>query len=343
MTLGVGIVGAGRAGARRAEVLAHAVGARLVGVADVDAGRAEVLARTFGSRVYAEQEALFGARDVQAVIVATPHQWLAPVAKAALEAGKHVLCEKPLARTPEEAAALVAVAAQSKRALKTGFNHRYHPAIAEAHRLACEGRIGRILVLRCRYGHGGRTGYEHEWRADRVSGGGELLDQGVHALDLFRWFAGEFTEMSAMVSSAYWPIEVEDNAFCLLRTAEGVTASLHASWTQWKNLFSFEVFGESGYLEIEGLGGSYGPERLVIGERRASGAPSEQQIEFLGEDTSWAAEWAEFTAAIREERAPEASGWDGWQALRLAAAAYESARSKTVVRIENPKQGSTDD
>jgi predicted dehydrogenase len=254
-----------------------------------------------------------------------------------------VLCEKPLARTPEEAAALVAVAAQSKRALKTGFNHRYHPAIAEAHRLACEGRIGRILVLRCRYGHGGRTGYEHEWRADRVSGGGELLDQGVHALDLFRWFAGEFTEMSAMVSSAYWPIEVEDNAFCLLRTAEGATASLHASWTQWKNLFSFEVFGESGYLEIEGLGGSYGPERLVIGERRASGAPSEQQIEFLGEDTSWAAEWAEFTAAIREERAPEASGWDGWQALRLAAAAYESARSKTVVRIENPKQGSTDD
>jgi predicted dehydrogenase len=334
MTLGVGIVGAGRAGARRAEVLARATGARLVAVADVDAGRAEVMARAFGSRVYAEPEALFGARDVQAVIVATPHHWLAPVAKAALEAGKHVLCEKPLARTPEEAAALVAVAAQSKRALKTGFNHRYHPAIAEAHRLAREGRIGRLLVLRCRYGHGGRTGYEHEWRADRVSGGGELLDQGVHALDLFRWFAGEFTEMSAMVSSAYWPIEVEDNAFCLLRTAEGVTASLHASWTQWKNLFSFEVFGESGYLEIEGLGGSYGPERLVIGERRASGAPSEQQIEFLGEDTSWAAEWAEFAAAIREERAPEASGWDGWQALRLAAAAYESARTKGVVRID---------
>jgi predicted dehydrogenase len=315
--------------------LARATGARLVAVADVDAGRAEVMARAFGSRVYAEPEALFGARDVQAVIVATPHQWLAPVAKAALEAGKHVLCEKPLARTPEEAAALVAVAAQSKRALKTGFNHRYHPAIAEAHRLAREGRIGRLLVLRCRYGHGGRTGYEHEWRADRVSGGGELLDQGVHALDLFRWFAGEFTEMSAMVSSAYWPIEVEDNAFCLLRAAEGVTASLHASWTQWKNLFSFEVFGESGYLEIEGLGGSYGPERLVIGERRASGAPSEQQIEFLGEDTSWAAEWAEFAAAIREERAPEASGWDGWQALRLAAAAYESARTKAVVRIDS--------
>lgn len=334
MTLGVGIIGAGRIGARRAEVLSRAAGARLVAVADVDAGRAEVLARAFGSRAYVEPEAVFSARDVDAVIVATPHQWLAPVATAALDAGKHVLCEKPLARTPVEAAAVVAAAKRSKRALKTGFNHRYHPAIAEAHRLAREGRIGRLLVLRCRYGHGGRTGYEHEWRADRVSGGGELLDQGVHALDLFRWFAGEFTEVSAMLSSSYWPIEVEDNAFCLLRSADGVTANLHASWTQWKNLFSFEVFGDRGYLEIEGLGGSYGPERLVIGERRPNGIPAEQQIEFSGEDTSWAAEWAEFTAAIREERAPEASGWDGWQALRLAEAAYESARTRAVVRIE---------
>jgi predicted dehydrogenase len=334
VTLGVGIVGAGRVGARRAQVLSRTSGARLVAVADVDAGRAELLARAFGSRAYAESDAVIGARDIEAVIVATPHQWLAPVTKAALDAGKHVLCEKPLARSPEEAAALLLAAAQSKRTLKTGFNHRYHPAIAEAHRLAREGRIGRLLVLRCRYGHGGRAGYEHEWRADRVSGGGELLDQGVHALDLFRWFAGEFAEVSAMVSSAYWPIDVEDNAFCLLRTADGVTASLHASWTQWKNLFSFEVIGDRGYLEIEGLGGSYRAERLVIGERRPAGAPSEQQIEFLGEDTSWAAEWAEFTEAIRGERAPEASGWDGWQALRLVAAAYESARTNAVVRIE---------
>ncbi|MGA2030574.1 MAG: Gfo/Idh/MocA family oxidoreductase, partial [Verrucomicrobiota bacterium] len=316
----MGIIGAGRIGARRAEVLSRAAGARLVAVADVNAGRAEILARAHGSRAYAEPEAVFGARDVQAVIVATPHQWLAPVTKAALEAGKHVLCEKPLARTPEEAAGLVAAATQSKRALKTGFNHRYHPAIAEAHRLAREGRIGRLLVMRCRYGHGGRAGYEHEWRADRNSGGGELLDQGVHALDLFRWFGGEFTEVSAMISSAYWPIDVEDNAFCVLRSPEGVVASLHASWTQWRNLFSFEVFGDRGYLEIEGLGGSYGPERLVIGERRTSGAPLEQKIEFLGEDTSWAAEWAEFSSAIREARAPVSSGWDGWQALRLAAA-----------------------
>jgi predicted dehydrogenase len=262
MILGVGIVGAGRIGARRAEVLSRMPGARLVAVADVDTARAETLARAFGSRAYAEPQAVIGARDVDAVIVATPHQWLAPVAKAALDAGKHVLCEKPLARTPAEAAGLVAAAAQSRCALKTGFNHRYHPAIAEAHRLASEGRIGRLLVLRCRYGHGGRAGYEREWRADRLSGGGELLDQGVHALDLFRWFAGEFTEVTAMLSSAFWPIEVEDNVFCLLRSAEGATASLHASWMQWKNLFSFEVFGDRGYLVVDdehARDGNYAP------------------------------------------------------------------------------------
>jgi len=338
MTLGVGIIGAGRIGARRAEVLTRAGDAKLVAVFDPDARRAGEMARLFGARICERAEALAEARDIEAVIVATPHQWLAPISISALEAGKHVLCEKPLARTAEEGRAVVAAASRAGRTLKTGFNHRFHPAIAEAWRLARYGRIGRLILLRCRYGHGGRTGYEHEWRANpTASGGGELMDQGIHALDLFRWFAGEFSEITAIMAHAFWPAEVEDNAFCLLRSPSGAIASLHASWTQWKNLFSFEVFGDLGYLLVDGLGGNYGVERLVIGDRRSSSFPAEQQVEFSGEDTSWAAEWADFVAAIREHREPEGSGWDGWQALRLAAAAYDSARRGTMVRLEQAR------
>ena len=247
----------GRIGARRAEVLTRAGNARLVAVFDRDAQRAQELARVFGARVCEDAVELVTSRDIEAVIVATPHQWLAPISIAALEDGKHVLCEKPLARTAEEGQAVVEAAARTGRTLKIGFNHRFHPAIAEARRLAKCGRIGRLLLMRCRYGHGGRTGYEHEWRADpAASGGGELMDQGIHALDLFRWFAGEFSEVTATLARAFWPAEVEDNAFCLLRSKAGAVASLHASWTQWRNLFSFEVFGDVGYLQVEGLGGN---------------------------------------------------------------------------------------
>jgi predicted dehydrogenase len=127
---------------------------------------------------------------------------------------------------------------------------------------------------------------------------------------------------------------VEDNAFALFRTAKGRVASLHASWTQWKNLFSFEVFGHDGYLIVEGLGGSYGPEWLRVGRRNMEvGSPEEEVLEFPGPDTSWKVEWREFVSAIRENREPLANGYDGWQAMRMVYAVYESARTGHVVRL----------
>lgn len=341
--LAVGMIGAGRVGAKRAGAIAQAPNTRLVAVADRDPQRAQALAQAHGCRAGETWEAVVAARDIDAVVVATPHRWLAPITLAALEAHKHVLCEKPLAMTAEEAERVVAAALRNGTKLKTGFNHRHHPALREAHALARAGRIGRLLFLRCRYGHGGRAGYAEEWRADPAeSGGGELLDQGIHALDLFRWFLGEFTEVSAFLGQAFWPIAVEDNAFCTLRTADGQIASLHASWTQWKNLFSFEVFGENGYLIAEGLGGSYGPERLVIGLRPENfGPPAEEHLTFDGEDTSWTEEWEEFHAAIREDRPPLADGFDGWQALRLVGAAYESARTRGAISLAGRKEPCT--
>ncbi len=327
-------------GAKRAREVARDPGARLVAVVDQDACRAQALAEIYGCRAGTDWEALVAGPDVDAVVVATSHRCLAPISRGALEARKHVLCEKPLATTPEEAAQLVASASRNGSKLKTGFNHRHHPALWQAHALAQAGHIGQVLWIRCRYGHGGRVGYESEWRANPTeSGGGELMDQGIHALDLFRWFLGEFSEVSATVQRAFWPALVEDNAFCTLRTPGGQVASLHASWTQWKNLFSFEAFGEQGYLIVEGLGGSYGREQLVIGLRPAKfGPPAEERIEFAEEDFSWALEWEEFVSAIREDLRPMADGFDGWQALRLAHAAYESARTgRTIIVAEGEK------
>ncbi len=323
----IGLIGSGLIGERRAEIVAADPRAKMIAVCDVDSKRAKALAKRIGCEVSDNGDTLVLRKDVDAVIVATPHKFLPIYAKAAIKAGKHVLCEKPMGRNSLEVRGLVETAKANKVFLKGGFNHRYHPAIQKAHELAKKGAIGKIIFIRCRYGHGGRSGYEREWRGNAdLAGGGELLDQGIHALDLFRWFAGEFVEVFGCVSTAVWDIEpLEDNAMAILKTADGVQASLHASWTQWKNLFSFEIFGQEGYLTVEGLGGSYGPERLTVARRKPqSGPPDVKQFDFPGPDTSWKKEWNDFVGAIRKGRM--GGGEDGLAAMQLVDAIYQSAR-----------------
>jgi predicted dehydrogenase len=333
--LRVAIVGGGLIGGKRAREVVRAPDTRLIAVVDKNLERAQALAQQYECRAQADWTTVTSSPEIDVVVVATTHQWLAPITIDALKHHKHVLCEKPLAMNAEQAEELVKCAASNGSWLKTGFNHRYHPAVWKANSLACSGQIGRILHIRCRYGHGGRMGYDREWRADvQQSGGGELLDQGVHAFDLFRWFLGSFQDIYAVLSNAFWQMPVEDNAFCTLTTPTGQVASLHASWTQWKNLFSFEVFGTNGYLIAEGLGGSYGTERLIVGKRAAQfGKPEEHVLEYAGEDCSWSAEWKDFITAIRASRPPLADGYDGWQALRLVQAAYASARERRAISL----------
>ncbi len=339
----VGLVGCGAIGRRRAEVIRRSKTDVLVVLADVDRSRAEVLARGTDSKVADSWQDVISA-DVDAVIVSTTNDWLAPISRAALEAGRHVLVEKPLARTSVEAAEVLKGAIGRDVVLKVGFNHRYHPAVQRAHKLVLDGAVGNLLFARARYGHGGRPGYDQEWRLDpRISGGGELLDQGVHVIDLLRSFFGEFAEAFGTTATYVWGSagssaakrpRVEDNAFALLRTARGQVASLHVSWTQWKNLFSLELFGDRGYVLVEGLGGSYGAERLVIGRRRLEGGtPEEQMFTFATSDESWTEEWRVFSQAAHERIQPHGNGRDGLQALRLIEAIYESARTGRVVQL----------
>lgn len=332
----VGLVGCGLMGRRRAEVVRRSAGDELVVVTDVDEVRAASVAGEMGCLTTTDWQEVVARDDVDAVIVSTPNNYLAPITVAALQRGKHALCEKPLGRNLSEAQEMVAAARRSGRMLKTGFNHRHHPAVWKAHQLYTDRAIGEPMFVRCVYGHGGRPGYESEWRGDPdLAGGGELLDQGVHTMDLCRWFLGEFSEVFGRTATCFWPVHpLEDNAFALLWTASGRLASLHTSWTQWRNRFDFEVYGRDGFLRVEGLGGSYGTERLTLGRRRPqSGPPEETTWEFPDPDPSWHAEWAEFTAAIREGRRPIGDGEDGLQAMRLIDAIYTSARTGAVAQV----------
>ena len=327
MPLNIAIVGCGLTGSKRAQSLA---GARLGVCCDLDRRRAQALADAHpGAEPATDWHAVAASPEIDIVIVATTHDMLAPIAAEAASAGKHVLIEKPGARRASELDA-VAEAARSMGALvRIGFNHRYHRAFQKARAIFESGAAGPLLFIRGRYGHGGRPGYEREWRADpALSGGGELLDQGVHLIDLARWFLGDFTRVTGRTPSFFWKMPVEDNAFLLLETAAGQIAFLHAGWTEWKNLFSFEICGRDGKLEITGLGGSYGTERLTFyAMKPAMGPPETTAWEFPMADNSWETEFAEFLEDIRLKRQPQPGIADAQAALRVVERVYrENAR-----------------
>jgi predicted dehydrogenase len=337
----VGVIGCGKIGSIRAAVAAADSGSRLVAVADVDATRAADLARREGVTASPSWEALVERADIDIVVVATTHDQLAAISLAAVHSGKHVLCEKPMSTTAAAAAEVLAAAGRAGRVVAVGFNHRYHPAVLRARQSVVTGELGSLSFIRCRYGHGGRPGYEREWRLDPSrSGGGELLDQGIHAIDLFRWFLGELTEVTGFVATYGWQAPVEDNAFALFRASAGQVASLHASWTQWKNLFSFEVFGERGAAIVTGLGGSYGPETLTLYRRAEHGGPPhEEQIAFGGPDQSWAAEWSDFLRAVDGGPSLGADAADGVAALALVEAVYAASRQSHGVAVGPIRSG----
>lgn len=334
--LRVAVIGAGLIGSRRAQIILESRGAELAGAADTDPSRAELLARKTGCRHFAHFQEALGDHAVDAVIVATTNDALATVTIAALNAGKHVLCEKPPGRTAEEARAMAEAAQRAGRRLAFGFNHRHLDSVVRAWELLHRGAIGRPLWIRARYGHGARPGFEQEWRADPVkAGGGELLDQGVHLVDLARQFLGEVHWGRALTATMAWAIApLEDNAFVLLRHESGSVTQFHVSLNQWKNLFSLELHGTEGALLLEGLGGSYGTERITRQRRRPeSGPPEEQSETFADPLASWHREWEAFLALVRGEQTrgdgvPIASADDGVALMEIVDALYRSAREE---------------
>jgi predicted dehydrogenase len=331
----VGIIGMGRVGARRAECVKRHPDMELSALCDVDARRSEAWPGVSFSTDYRE----LIDRDLDAVFVCTYNDTAPAIVIDALNRGRHAFCEKPPGRSVEDVRRIIeAERANPGLKLKFGFNHRYHYSIIEAKQIVDSGRYGRILWVRGVYGKCGSIQFENEWRNNRnIAGGGILLDQGIHMIDLCRYFCGDFDRVKSLVNTAYWKIPFEDNAFAILSNGDGQVAMVHSSATHWKHLFSMELCMEDGFVRLQGILSStrsYGDETLTYARKqfedttRAFGRPREETIIFDTDD-SWALEVADFAEAIRAGR-PITSGnsSDALRAMQLIEDIYADGRPR---------------
>ncbi len=304
----VGIIGYGKMGRIRAAAIAGDCRGKVSAVYDPLADPA-----ANGLPRAESPEAVIDNPEIAAIFVCTPNGLIKDLVVQALHAGKHVFAEKPPGISIAQVEEMRDALAQNPGAkLKFGFNHRYHDAIMVAKERIDSGQYGDILWLRGRYGKSVDENFKNTWRAQReMAGGGILLDQGIHMLDLFVHLVGDFEEVKGFCNNQYWGLNIEDNVFAMLRNAKGQTASLHSTMTQWRHLFSLEIFLQKGYMVINGIlsaSGAYlhqGGEELTIALNRTP-APmarhtQEERLNFK-EDMSFQREVGEFLDCIINDR-----------------------------------------
>lgn len=320
--MNVGIVGCGLIGKKRALALGEH---GLLWAVDPDIKRAEAIAALKGqAKVSVDFNDVIKDPRVDIVIISTTNDKLSAISLAAVKAKKHVLVEKPAGRNFKEIEDVIKLARNNKVMVKVGFNLRYHPALMKAREIVDSGVAGELMFLRGRYGHGGRIGYDKEWRADpAISGGGELIDQGVHMIDLSRWFLGDFVSVKGDVATYFWNMPVDDNAFLCLSTIKDQKAWIQVSCTEWKNMFSLEIYGKTGKIQIDGLGGSYGTEKLTYYQMLPEmGPPQTAVLEYPGTDNSWNLEFKAFVDAINTAGPLNGDIHDAYEALRIVDKIY---------------------
>ena len=326
----VGIVGFGKMGRIRYESLQPSAQASVVAIADPNPKMVME-----GVRSYGTASELLEDTEVDAVFICTPNRWNQQFTIEALRAGKHVFCEKPPAFNAEQVEEVIA-AERSCPGLKLmyGLNHRHHESMRKARELIDSGVYGKILWMRGRYGKSVDPSFYDDWRSRReLAGGGIMMDQGIHMLDLFLMMAGDFDEVHAFVSNLYWKLDVEDNVFAILRSRNGVVASLHSTMTQWRHLFSLEIFLEHGSIVVNGLltsSGTYGDEMLTATKNRTA-APAaawsdEEHFQFTA-NNSWRYEAEHFLNAIDRNVAVEVgTSGDALKLMTLLDKIYQGAK-----------------
>ena len=322
----IGIIGCGLIGKKRSQSLG--LKGKLIACADPDIDKAKKIASSKEIKVFKDWKKLLEVKEIDIVIIATPHNQLFKIIIQAYKMKKHILVEKPGSKNLKEMIKIISKLKNSKTKIKVGFNHRYLPSIIKAEKIIKSGIIGKPMYLRARYGHGGRPKYEKEWRAKpAISGGGELIDQGSHLIDLSRLFLGEFSEATGFINTYFWKMPVEDNAFLTLKTNSNKIAFLHVSWTEWKNIFSVEIFCSHGKLDINGMGGSYGQEQLILYKMsKKMGIPNQKKWKFKFQDMSWKTEINEFYDDIIYNRKPKVNLNDAYQTLKIINKIYKNSK-----------------
>lgn len=327
----VGVIGFGVVGKRRYKLLMENPVYEVVAICEPDN---LTNAQDIRVPVYKNYEELVDS-PVDAVVVCTPNNVSARIVISALRMGLHTFCEKPPGRSLAEVQEVVAEERKSPSSkLMYGFNHRYHEAVKEAKAIIESGRLGRVLSLKGVYGKSGGNNFDNAWRTKReIAGGGILLDQGIHMLDLFRYFCGDFTEYHSFVENLFWDHNVEDNVFAIMRNEQNQVAMIHSSATLWRHTFSMDITLAEGYLKLHGiLSGtmSYGRESLIIGYRqfedvtKAIGNPREEII-YFDRDNSWKEELDEFARCILEDRAVRmGNSTDALKAMEMVESIYKA-------------------
>jgi predicted dehydrogenase len=319
----IGIIGCGLIGRKRANSLGSR--GKLIACADINVSNAKNIAPNKEVKIYNNWKKLLQVKEIDIVIISTFHNQLGKILLESYKKNKHILVEKPGTKNFSEIKKIISKVKGNKNKIRIGYNHRYHPSVIKAQEIIKSGGVGKIMYLRGRYGHGGRLNYENEWRAKKLlSGGGELIDQGSHLIDLSRLFLGEFNKIEGFVNTYFWKMSVEDNAFLTLKTHKNKIAFLHASWTEWKNLFSLEIFGTKGKLDINGKGGSYGKEQLTYYKMSKKMGPPKQKVwKYNNQDISWKNEINEFYKDIMYNRKPNVNLIDAYQTLKIINKVYK--------------------
>lgn len=312
-----GVVGAGLIGRRRALDSVTIQNTSVSWVSDPDRANGEKLARDLSDRQGSlcrwvdRPEQVLDLEPVDLAMIAVPHDRATEIASMFLNADVNVHLEKPMGRNLHEAQTLSRVAEASAGQLALGFNYRHYPAVLRARQLIDSGMIGRPLLARMVLGHGGRPGYEREWKLQRErAGGGALLDPGIHLIDLAQYFLGELRSESVQLQRLYWQTDVEDLATVVLTPLSGGTVVIQSSLLEWKSTFHIELQGSDGYLKINGRMGTYGEQSLAFGRRWAwlngqSQAEQEELETFGTEDTSFRSQLESVVTALRSgERVP---------------------------------------
>ncbi len=333
--LKVGIIGYGYMGEIRHRVIESNPHLDLIGIWDTNI---QVKEKSKRCRIFDSFEKLLK-EDIDAVFVCTPNRYSPEICIESMRKGKHVFCEKPPGCSLDDIKNIKTAEEDSKMKLMFGFNHRFHPAVIKAKFIVESNRLGAIIGVRGVYGKSGGQSFHKSWRNNKaISGGGILLDQGVHMLDLFRYFCGDFDYVKCFTSNSFWKFDLEDNAYVILQNKKKQTAFLHSSATLWKHTFQLTVILEQGYLVIEGLlskSGSYGRERLIMGKRQfenesnAIGNPVEE-ITYFDCDLSWNLEVEEFARCIVQDvPISVSSSEDALKVMEIIDKAYCDARLNT--------------